>query len=88
MKSSDVNDNFRDSARRFAQLYIDTSRQFGQAMLELHEKSTTWARETALNPIFEAQRTAGKQMLDGSIEIARRVWRVVETEEDLASRTP
>ncbi len=45
----------------------------GKMMLELHERSTTWAKETMLAPLFEAQRTAGKQMMESSMVMARKL---------------
>jgi hypothetical protein len=86
MKGSDVNNNLRDSARQFAELYIDSSRKVGEAMLDLHERSTSWARETPLNPLFEMQRNAGKQMLENSIELARKVFGFAEKEDQIISQ--
>jgi hypothetical protein len=86
MKLSDVNGNLRNSARQFAELYLDSSQKIGEAMLDLHEKSTMWARETPLNPLFEAQRSAGKQMLEGSIELARKAWGAIEKGEESMTR--
>ncbi len=86
MKASEMNSNLRDSARQFAELYIDSSRKVGEAMLELHERSTSWARETPLNPLFELQRNAGKQLLENSIELARKVWGFAEREEQIISQ--
>src|SRR5579885_3057628 len=82
MKASEVNNTFRDSARQFAELYIDSSRKIGEAVLDMHERSTTWARETPLNALFEAQRSAGKQMLENSLELARRMWGMIEKQEE------
>jgi len=86
VKATDVNNNLRESARQFAELYIDSSRKMGEAMLELHERTTSWARETPLNPLFELQRNAGKQMLENSIELARKVWGFAEKEEQIISQ--
>ncbi len=86
MKGSDVNNNLRDSARQFAELYIESSRKVGEAMLELHERTTSWAKETPLNPLFELQRNAGKQMLESSLELARKVWGFADKEEQAISQ--
>ena len=86
MKTSDVTANLRDSGRQLISMYIESGQRIGQAMLELHERSTTWAKETALGPLFEAQRKAGKQMLDNSIKLARRAWGIIEEQgEELTS---
>jgi hypothetical protein len=42
-------------------------------MLELHERSTSWAKETMLAPLVQAQRTAAKQMMECSVEIGRKL---------------
>jgi len=63
-----------ESAKKAAELYVDSSERMGKMMLDFHERSTTWAKETMLGPLFEAQRTAGKQMIESSVEIARKLY--------------
>ena len=76
MELSDINGSFREGAKKVATLYLESSEKIGQAMLDFHEKSTTWAKQTALEPLFEAQRSAGKQMLENSVAMARKLFGV------------
>jgi hypothetical protein len=78
MKTADVPGELRENARQIVSTCLDTSVKMGQAMLELYTKSTTWAKETPLDPLFEAQRDLGRQMLDTSVELVRRLWGVIE----------
>jgi hypothetical protein len=87
MKPYDVNGNLRDSAKQFTALYIDSSQKIGQAMLELHERSTTWAKETPLEALFDAQRSAGKQILENSIALVRKVWGAIDNQDELVTRS-
>ncbi len=85
MEVSDINVSMRDGAKKVAALYIDNSEKLGLAMLDLHEKSTTWARQTGLEPLFEAQRSAGKQILDNSVVLVRKLFGIEK--EELVSRS-
>ena len=45
-----------------------------------------WAKETPLNALFEAQRNAGKQFLENSIELARKVWGSIQKSGEMVSQ--
>src|SRR5260370_24453150 len=73
METGALGSVWTESAKKAAELYVESSERMGKMMLELHERSTIWAKETMLAPLFEAQRTAGKQMMESSVEIARKL---------------
>jgi hypothetical protein len=68
------NKAWTEGAKKAIELYVENSERMARMMLELHERSTTWAKETMLAPLFEAQRTAGKQMVESSVEMARKLY--------------
>ena len=71
METGALGSVWTESAKKAAELYVESSERMGKMMLELHERSTIWAKETMLAPLFEAQRTAGKQMMESSHWAAR-----------------
>jgi phage terminase Nu1 subunit (DNA packaging protein) len=73
MEAADFGNVWTQGAKRAVELYVESSERMAKMMLELHERSTSWAKETMLAPLFEAQRTAGKQMVDSSMEMARKL---------------
>jgi hypothetical protein len=73
METSELGGVWTESAKKALALYVESGERMGKMMLELHERSTTWAKETMLAPLFEAQRTAGKQMMESSMEMTRKL---------------
>jgi len=73
METGELGSVWTESAKKAAEFYVESSEKLGKMMLELHERSTGWAKETMFAPLFEAQRTAGKQMMESSVEMARRL---------------
>jgi hypothetical protein len=73
MEASEMGSVWTESAKKAVELYMESGERMGKMMLEFHERSTSWARETMLAPLFEAQRTAGKQMMESSVEMARKL---------------
>jgi hypothetical protein len=73
MEAGELGSVWTESAKKAAELYVESGEKLGKMMLELHERSTSWAKETMLAPLFEAQRTAGKQMMESSVEMARKL---------------
>jgi len=71
---------WRDGAKKVVAFYIDGGEKLGKAMLDLHQSYTTWAKDTPLWSIFEAQRHAAKGMLEDSVAFNRKLWRIVEKE--------
>lgn len=65
-----------DGVKKAAAWYIDTSEKVGHQAIELQEKATTWAKDTPFAPIFEAQHTMAKKMLERSVSVARNLWQL------------
>jgi hypothetical protein len=74
METAELGNAWTESAKRAVELYVESGEKVGKMMLELHERSTNWAKETMLAPLFEAQRSAGKQMIETSAEMARKLY--------------
>ncbi len=74
MEASELGSAWTESAKKAVEVYLESGEKMGKMMLELHERSTSWAKETMLAPLFEAQRNAGKQMVETSAEIARKLY--------------
>lgn len=74
MEAGELGNVWTESAKKAAELYVESSEKLGKMMLELHERSTSWAKQTMLAPLFEAQRSAGKQMIESSTEMARKLY--------------
>jgi len=73
METGELGGAWSESARKAVELWVESGEKMGKMMLDLHERSTTWAKATMLAPLFEAQRTAGKQMIQSSADIARKL---------------
>lgn len=76
MEMSDLNNSWRNAAKTMAELYLENSEKMAHAMLDFHEKSTGWAKNTVLEPLFNAQRSAGKQIFENSTTLARKLFGV------------
>ncbi|HEV3114396.1 MAG TPA: hypothetical protein VGY99_28245 [Candidatus Binataceae bacterium] len=76
MATGDINKVWSEGAKRTLETYVNGGEQLARVLLDLHEQSTSWARETVFAPLFEAQRTAGKQILDNSLAITRRLYNI------------
>jgi hypothetical protein len=62
--------------KEMAARYIDTSEQWANQALDMSEKTTAWANETPMAPMFEAQRSLARQMLGSSTTLARQIWKI------------
>lgn len=62
--------------KEMAARHIDTSEQWANQALEMNEKTTAWANETPIAPMFEAQRSLARQVLGSSTTLARQMWRI------------
>jgi hypothetical protein len=74
METSELSSVWTEGAKKAAELYVESGEKLGKMMLEFHERSTSWAKETMLAPLFEAQRNASKQMMESSVEMARKMY--------------
>lgn len=62
--------------REMAAQYIDNSEKWANQALEMGEKTTAWAKETPMAPMFEAQISLAKQVIGSSTTLARRLWQL------------
>ena len=76
MEMFENDSTWREGARKVVAFYLDGGEKLGKAMLDLHQSYTTWAKDTPLWSIFEAQRNAAKGMLEDSVTFNRKLWRI------------
>jgi len=76
MAVDDLNNVWTEKAKQALEAYVNSGERVARILLELHERSTSWARDTVLGPFFDAQRTAGKRILDNSLEITRKLYNI------------
>ncbi len=68
--------------REMAARYIDTGEKWANQALEISEKTTAWAKETPMAPMFEAQLSLAKQLIGSSTTLARQLWRLDKPSEE------
>ena len=71
--------------REMAAQYIDSSEKWANQALEVSEKTTAWAKETPMAPMFEAQLSLAKQVIGSSTTLARQLWQLDKPAEEEAS---
>jgi hypothetical protein len=79
---SELNASFQKNAKRIAAWYIDATENLAKEGLSLREKSTSWAKDTPLAAIFEAQNSMAQQLVENSASFARSIFQL--DEEDTA----
>ncbi len=62
--------------RKLAAWSIDASEKAAHGALDFQARTTSWAKETPLAPVFELQRTVAKRIVDGSANLARTLWQI------------
>jgi hypothetical protein len=80
---SDINASFQKNAKRVAAWYIDTVENLAKEGLILREKSTSWAKDTPLAAIFEAQNAMAQQLVENSASFARSIFQLDREEEKI-----
>ena len=65
-----------DGAKKAAAWYIEASEKFANQMIELQEKATGWAKETPFAPLFEAQSSIARKLVERSATAARNLWQL------------
>jgi hypothetical protein len=65
-----------EGAKKFAAWYIDSSEKFAKGAIDFQASLTTWAKDTPLAPIFEAQQEFGRRVVERSADAARSLWRI------------
>jgi hypothetical protein len=68
-----------DGAKEIAALYIESAEKFAKRALDFQAKSTEWAKDTPLAPLFEAQDSIAREVAELSADTARRLWRIEGT---------
>ncbi len=77
----ELTESFQKNARRIAAWYIETTENLAKEGLRLRERSISWARDTPLASIFEAQNTMAQQLVENSARFARDLFRIEKEEE-------
>lgn len=75
---SKMNESFLkfDAAKKAAAWYIETGEKFATQLIEMQEKATGWAKETPLAPLFEAQNSIARKLVERSASAARNLWQL------------
>jgi hypothetical protein len=79
METGELSSAWKESAKKAVELYVESGEKLGRMLLEWHEQSTSWARETTIAPLFEAQRNASKQLMESSAETARKLFGIAKS---------
>jgi len=74
METNEFSSAWKDSAKKAVELYVESGEKLGKMMLEWHEQSTSWAKQTMMAPLFEAQRNASRQLMESSADTARKLF--------------
>ena len=70
-----------EGAKKAAAWYIDTSEKFAQQAIDLQERATGWAKETPLAPLFEAQNSIARKLVERSASAVRNLWRLNQSQQ-------
>ena len=65
-----------DGAKKAAAWYIDTTERVATQALEMQEKAISWAKETPLASLFEAQHNMARKFIERSATAARNLWKI------------
>lgn len=82
--STDLNASWRNDMRKMIAGYIDTSEGLAKGTLAFQERATAWAKNTPLAPLFASSREIASQWIEGSANLARKLWRIEEEAEEKA----
>jgi hypothetical protein len=69
-----------DGVKKAAAWYIETSERLANQALELQERATGWAKDTPLAPLFEAQHSMARKLVESSAQAARTLWQIEPAE--------
>jgi hypothetical protein len=73
---SQLNAPWWSGIQRIAAWYINISEQLTRRALDLQEQATGWAKDTPWAPLFQSQHSLASQWIDGSVALARSLWRL------------
>ena len=80
METNEFSSAWKDSAKKAVELYVESGEKLGKMILEWHEQSTSWAKKTMIAPLFEAQRNAGRQLVESSADTARKLFGITNND--------
>jgi hypothetical protein len=69
-----------EGVKKAAAWYIETSEKLAKQALELQEKATGWAKDTPFAPLFEAQHSMARKLVERSANAARTLWQIHPTQ--------
>lgn len=81
---TDLNAAWRNDMKKMIASYIDTSEGLAKGTLVFQERATAWAKNTPLAPLFASSREITGQWIEGSANLARKLWRIEEEAEEKA----
>ena len=79
---SDLNAPFWSNARQLAAWCIGTNEHLAKGLLEVQEQNMQWAKDTPWASLLHAQTDVARQWVEGSAQMARRLWRIKESSEE------
>ena len=82
--ATDLNTAWRNDMKKMIASYIDTSEGLAKGTLVLQERATAWAKNTPFAPLFASSREITGQWIEGSANLARKLWRIEEEAEEKA----
>lgn len=65
-----------DGVKKAAAWYIETNEKLANQAIELQIKTMSWAKETPLAPLLEAQTSLARKMVERSAAAARNLWQL------------
>jgi hypothetical protein len=65
-----------EGVKKAAAWYIETSEKLANQAIEMQEKATGWAKETPLAPLFDAQNSLARKIVERSAGAARSLWQI------------
>ena len=65
-----------EDIKKAAEWYIDTNEKIAKRTLGYYDQATEWAKNTAIAPIIEAQKSFANQVIEGSVQMARGLLRI------------
>jgi hypothetical protein len=65
-----------DNAKKVAAWYIETSEKIANQVIDFQERATGWAKDTPFAPLFEAQNSFARKLVERSANAARSMWQI------------
>lgn len=65
-----------EGLKKAATWYIETTEKIANQALDFQEKATGWAKYTHFAPLFEAQQSIARKLVERSASAARTLWQI------------